>query len=98
MSNFKFNARIKNTNSSVGKRTTKFIDNEIGRITRHHIPPVNSDPVPRIIKVDDRHHKAYHLLVGNAKCFQDACHIIWRDWWAKNSQDPMPTIRGHQKI
>ena len=52
----------------------------LGR-SKHHVPPKKPDKQPRIIVVDDRHHKAYHLLFGNAKSFEDACHILKRDWW-----------------
>ena len=51
------------------------------RMTRHHVPPVHPDPVPRTIKVDERHHRAYHLLFANAKDIEDCIAILKRDWW-----------------
>lgn len=50
--------------------------------TKHHVPPRNPDKTPRIIKIDERHHRAYHLLFGVAKSYEDACYILKRDWWS----------------
>jgi hypothetical protein len=52
------------------------------RMTRHHVPPRHPDSEPRfVMDVDDRHHRAYHLLFKAAANFEDACAILWEDWW-----------------
>lgn len=83
LNNFKYNARKKiedKQNSRIGKKHFTFIENE-KRMSRHHVPPKFPDAEPRIIKVDERRHRAYHLLFGNAKSYEDACFILKRDWW-----------------
>jgi hypothetical protein len=40
------------------------------------------DKFPRIIQVDERHHRSYHLLFANCASYEDACHILRRDWWS----------------
>lgn len=97
LNNFKYNARVKNTNSKVGKRNFTFIEKE-KHMTKHHVPPRTPDVETRIIKKDERHHRAYHMTVGNPASFQECCLSLWKNWWAKNPDDPMPTIRGHQKF
>ena len=55
---------------------------------RHHVPPRNPDANPRFIKRKDaRHHQAYHLLFGAAKSYEDACLILWHDWWKQGAED-----------
>jgi len=49
--------------------------------SKHHVPPRKPDRFARTIVVDDRHHRAYHLLFGNPQSFEDACKILKRDWW-----------------
>ena len=51
------------------------------KMTKHHQPPSCPDKFPRIIKVDERHHRAYHLLLGNPANYEMACAILKRDWW-----------------
>ena len=59
------------------------------RLTDHHVPPRNPDPQPRYIqRVDDRHHRAYHLLFKAAATYEDACKILLADWWTYPSQQP----------
>lgn len=54
------------------------------RETRHHVPPRHPDRRPRfILRKDERHHRAYHLLFGNAASYEDACEILKKDWWNK---------------
>lgn len=49
---------------------------------KHHVPPRHADPRPRFtLKKDRREHEAYHLLFGCAKSFEDACEILYQDWW-----------------
>jgi len=60
--------------------------------SKHHVPPRKPDKQPRVIRVDDRHHRAYHLLFGNPASFEDACKILWRDWWDLDKED-MPKIK-----
>lgn len=62
----------------------------------HHVPPRCPDKVIRTIYIDDRHHRAYHLLFGNPASFEDACKILWRDWWDLYKED-MPKIRRKTK-
>lgn len=50
--------------------------------TKHHVPPKVPDKFPRIIQVDERHHRSYHLLFANCASYEDACHILRRDWWS----------------
>lgn len=52
----------------------------VQRMTRHHQPPLYPDLVPRIIKVDERHHRALHLLFGNSPDLESCIHILKRDW------------------
>lgn len=55
---------------------------------RHHVPPRNPDGNPRFIKrKDSRHHRAYHLLFGAAKSYEDACLVLWHDWWEQGTDD-----------
>lgn len=90
---FKYNHGLRHhTNSRVGRETV----NPNGfRQTKHHVPPRTPDSEPRIIIKDERHHRAYHLLLGNPSTFKDACYILWRDWWGKKDE-AMPTVRGRQ--
>ena len=76
---FRYNARHDTnhkTNSRIGKETAN-----PARYTEHHVKPKCPDDKPRTIIVDVRHHRAYHLLFGNAKNFEDACFILKRDWF-----------------
>lgn len=50
------------------------------KITRHHCPPQNPDKRPRIIKVDERHHRAWHLLFGSPASKSHILTILKRDW------------------
>jgi hypothetical protein len=60
----------------------------VKQANRHHVPPRNPDPHPRFIKrKDERHHKAYHLLFAGAKSYEDACLILWQDWWEQSAED-----------
>lgn len=52
------------------------------KMTSHHVPPRNPDKVPRTIRIDERHHRAYHLLFGSARSLDDAISILTRDWWS----------------
>ncbi len=55
---------------------------------RHHVPPRRPDANPRFIKrKDSRHHRAYHLLFAAAKSYEDACLILWHDWWEQAEDD-----------
>jgi hypothetical protein len=55
---------------------------------RHHVPPRKPDANPRFIKrKDSRHHRAYHILFAAAKSYEDACLILWRDWWEQGADD-----------
>jgi hypothetical protein len=55
---------------------------------RHHVPPRKPDAKPRFIKrKDSRHHRAYHLLFAAAKSYDDACLILWHDWWEQGAND-----------
>lgn len=69
------------------KRKRSFYDSEnrvlgnLRRMTRHHVPPQFPDPLPRTIRVDERHHRAYHLIFGNARNLEDCIKILKRDWW-----------------
>jgi hypothetical protein len=55
--------------------------------SKHHVPPQHPDPQPKFIKVvDDRHHRAYHVLFKAAGSFEEACEILLRDWWTPPSQ------------
>src|SRR5208283_2752805 len=55
---------------------------------RHHVPPRKPDANPRFIKrKDSRHHRAYHLLFAAAKSYDDACLILWHDWWKQATDD-----------
>jgi hypothetical protein len=59
------------------------------KLTKHHVPPTNQDRQPRFLKrVDDRHHRAYHLLFQAAASYEDACKILLRDWWTVPAEDP----------
>lgn len=51
--------------------------------TKHHVPPTNPDKEikPRIIKKQQRHHEAYHLLFGAAPSLNSCIIILARDWW-----------------
>lgn len=60
-------------NSKVGKT--------IPSSNKHHCIPKHPDRYPRTIVVKEEHHKAYHLLFGNPKNFEDACAILKRDWF-----------------
>lgn len=60
--------------------------------SKHHVPPRVPDVELRTIYVDDRHHRAYHLLFGNSSSFEDACKILWRDWWNLDEQE-MPKVK-----
>lgn len=52
------------------------------KTSKHHVPPRNPDPQPRFLRiVDDRHHRAYHLLFGAVGSYEQACEILLRDWW-----------------
>lgn len=51
------------------------------KMTRHHVPPRHPDPEPVVINVDERRHRAYHLLFNNAKSLKDCIKILERDWW-----------------
>ena len=52
--------------------------------TRHHVPPQHPDLEPRfILKVDQRHHRAYHLLFGSPRTFEEACRILKHDWFTE---------------
>jgi hypothetical protein len=60
----------------------------VKKADRHHVPPRNPDPTPRFIKrKDSRHHQAYHLLFAAAKSYDDACLILWHDWWEQGAED-----------
>lgn len=96
--NFEYNAKQKwekkqsKLHARIGKQHFRFIEDE-KRMSKHHVPPKVPDKEPRIIKVDERHHRAYHLILGNPASFEEACRILWRDWWCKDNT-PMPTVRG----
>lgn len=49
--------------------------------TKHHVPPKHPDKQPRVIRIDARHHRAYHILFGAPKTFEDCIQILKRDWW-----------------
>jgi len=50
---------------------------------RHHIPPRKPDKELQIIReVDKEHHRAYHLLFGNAPNLEACIEILKRDWWS----------------
>ena len=51
------------------------------RMTRHHIPPRCPDNSPRILKLDERRHRAYHLALGNPKDFHDAVETLRLTYW-----------------
>lgn len=51
------------------------------RMTKHHVPPTHPDKRPRIIRIDERHHAAYHLLFGAAPNMETCILILKRDWW-----------------
>ena len=50
------------------------------KMTKHHQPARHPDSLPRIIRVDERHHRAFHLLFGNPPDIQTCICILKRDW------------------
>lgn len=51
------------------------------RMTKHHQPPEHPDSEPRTINVDERHHRAFHLIFGNPMDIQTCLSILKRDWF-----------------
>lgn len=67
------------------------------KMTRHHAPPRHPDVTPKIIKVNEYSHRAYHHLFGNARSLEDCIKILERDWWKHESSATKPTeIRRSQ--
>ena len=67
----------------------RLVTNRLDRPTTHHVPPRHPDPQPRfLMEVDDRHHRAYHLLFKAAASYEDACAILLRDWWTFPADNP----------
>ena len=67
----------------------RLVPNRLDRLTDHHVPPRNPDPQPRYIqRVDERHHRAYHLLFKAAASYEDACKILLYDWWTFPAENP----------
>lgn len=61
----------------------KLVPRRLERMTSHHVPPRNPDPQPRYIqRVDERHHRAFHLLFKAAASFEDCVAILKHDWWS----------------
>lgn len=56
------------------------------KTSKHHVPPQRPDKHPRVIRVDARHHRAYHMLFGAAKSLEDCIFILKRDWWRVDSK------------
>src|ERR1035437_3438966 len=60
----------------------RLVPNRLDKLTKHHVPARNPDKQPRFIrKVDERYHRSYHLLFQAAASYEDACAILWHDWW-----------------
>ena len=57
------------------------LNGDPNRITRHHVPPRNPARALPSIRIDERRHRAYHLLFANAASFEDCVQILRRDWW-----------------
>ena len=51
------------------------------KLTRHHQPPRHPDKTPRIIKVNERTHRAFHCLFGNPPTLETCVRILMRDWF-----------------
>lgn len=59
------------------------------KTSKHHVPPRHPDKQPHFIfRVDDRHHRAYHLLFKAAKSFEDCVEILRNDWWTAPEKQP----------
>lgn len=71
-------------NARVGKETAN-----PNRLSQQH---------PRLLRVNLQRFKAYNVLFADTKSFQDACEIVWKEWFAKNPNDPIPTVRSKQKF
>ena len=55
-----------------GSRNPFFFYEDDNPPTNHHVPPRNPDSRPHfLLKKDERHHRAYHLLFQAAKSYED---------------------------
>lgn len=58
---------------------------KIRGMSRHHVPPRNPDKQKRFIKYKKvEYHRAYHLLFGAVKSYEEACAILLHDWWTED--------------
>lgn len=64
---------------------------------KHHVPPKHPDKKPVFLnEKTEKHYEAYRLIFGKAKSFEDACKILWNNWWSSRSKVLIKLITEHR--